>query len=292
MQDVNLTNGKLEYRYSHPEAGYALDVEMACSSNDLFTNEKLSTTAKNQFLVTFESSGGCVSLQFSEIWGWMMRFQWAFFVFFMAIGLVMNFLGNYFLMPVLFITGVAEASFFIMLICYSTFTKESQEWWVGWLVLAVSFFVGLGIGVLFMKNKKVGQMSLAGWGGFSFALLIYNTFLYKVKSDIALYAITAVMGIGYSVLFIYFAEHILIHATAMIGSFMMCFGIGLVAGHYPNPFTIATMIKYDQITEIDPLFYAYLGGNIVLYIIGCVVQYRHLYAERRLQKQLKGSIQS
>lgn len=56
---------------------------------------------------------------------------------------------------------------------------------------------------------------------------------------------------------------------------MAVYGIGLVAGHYPNPFTIQEMIKHNTLNDIDPLYYAYLGGNLVLYIIGCVVQYRH-----------------
>ncbi len=35
------------------------------------------------------------------------------------------------------------------------------------------------------------------------------------------------------------------------------------------------MIKNGQIEDIDPLYYAYMAGNIVLYILGCFVQYRH-----------------
>lgn len=169
-----------------------------------------------------------------------------------------------------------------MLICYSTFTKESREIWVGWVILVVSVVVGLGVGVLFWKKKQIGSFCLASWGGFSFGLLIYSSFLYKFNSNIALWTFTVGMGLLYGVLILFWAEHILIHATSMIGSFLTIFAIGLVAGHYPNPFTIVELIKYDQIKEIDPLFYAYLGGNIVLYIMGCVVQYRHLYKQRAL----------
>jgi hypothetical protein len=56
---------------------------------------------------------------------------------------------------------------------------------------------------------------------------------------------------------------------------MFTYGIGLVAGHYPNPFTIVELIKNNQWKGMDPLFYAYMGGTLLLYIIGCVVQYRH-----------------
>jgi hypothetical protein len=51
------------------------------------------------------------------------------------------------------------------------------------------------------------------------------------------------LGVLYVVLLFFFFDHILIHATAMIGSFTFVFGIGLVAGHYTNPFLIAQYIK-------------------------------------------------
>jgi len=43
---------------------------------------------------------------------------------------------------------------------------------------------------------------------------------------------------------------------------------------------------------VDPLFYAYLGGNLVLYAAGCIWQYRRLKEYLRLQKELKGSTAS
>ena len=70
-------------------------------------------------------------------------------------------------------------------------------------------------------------------------------------------------------------DHILIQATALFGSFIFCYGVGMVAGHYPNPFIIQELIKNGQLDAIDPIYYAYLGGNLVLFILGLLVQYRH-----------------
>lgn len=44
---------------------------------------------------------------------------------FIVIGFVVCFFGNTFFQPILFLTGVAQAAFVIMLICYSTFAKDS-----------------------------------------------------------------------------------------------------------------------------------------------------------------------
>jgi Domain of unknown function (DUF4203) len=93
------------------------------------------------------------------------------------------------------------------------------------------------------------------------------------------------MAIVFGVLTIFFFDHILIQSTSILGSFVVVYGIGLIAGHYPNPFNIVSMIKNGQFNEIDPLFYAYMGGNIVLYIIGAFVQYRHKRANPKYRPE-------
>ena len=69
---------------------------------------------------------------------------------------------------------------------------------------------------------------------------------------------------------VFFFDDILIHATAIMGSVSFICGVGMVAGHYTNPFLIVDLIKFGQMDKIDPLFYAYFGANIFLYAAGCV----------------------
>lgn len=78
----------------------------------------------------------------------------------------------------------------------------------------------------------------------------------------------------FGILALFFFDHILIHATAILGSYLAIYGIGLVAGHYQNPFTLATLIKNHELDSIDPIFYAYLAGNLVMYVCGMLFQYR------------------
>lgn len=235
----------------------------------------------------FTDEAGCDVGELSAIWSWVEDNKWPFFSLFLLTGLFLTFLGNYFLMPILFIAGVAQASFLIMLICYNTFLFNEEKVWVGWLVIVLSAVVGLGVGFIFMKFQKVGTFCLAAWGGFSIGLLFYNAFIYKIDNDAALWGFSIAFGLLYGLCVFFIADHILIHATAIIGSFLTVFGIGLVAGHYPNPFTIVELIKHGQIEgSIDPLFYAYFGGNIVLCLLGCFVQYRHR-KDLLLKKELK-----
>jgi hypothetical protein len=95
-----------------------------------------------------------------------------------------------------------------------------------------------------MKYEKVGGFFLVAWGGFNTGMLFFNAFLYKINSDWALWGFSVGIGILYAVLMIFFFDEILIHATAMIGSFCFVYGVGLVAGHYTSPFLIVDLIKY------------------------------------------------
>ena len=113
---------------------------------------------------------------------------------------------------------------------------------MGWVTLTCSIMIGVMVGFILMKYEKFGGFCLAAWGGFSTGLLMYNAFLYKIESQVALWSFAVALGVLYAVLLIFFFDHILIHATAMIGSFFFIFGIGLVAGHYDNPFNIAQLL--------------------------------------------------
>jgi H+/gluconate symporter-like permease len=156
----------------------------------------------------------------------------------------------------------------------------------------VSTIIGVGVGFIFIKYKKIGGFFLATWGGFSMGLLFYNAVLYKIDSEIALWCFTLGIGLLYGMSIFFFFDHILIHTTSFLGAFSALFGIGLVAGKYPNPFTIVQMMQNGIFTEIDPAFYGYFAGTLVLYVIGCVWQYRVLNQKRRLNKELKGSMTS
>lgn len=161
------------------------------------------------------------------------------FVVFLIIGTVVCFLGRTLFKPVIFIAGVLLTVSLVWIIFYSTFLNENTKSWVGWVVLAGSIIVGLIIGCVFIKIVKLGAFILGAWGGFTLSLLIYNSFLYKMNSEVGFWCFCVGVAILFGVLALCFFDHILIHATALAGSFLVINAIGLVAGHYQNPFTIA-----------------------------------------------------
>lgn len=68
-------------------------------------------------------------------------------------------------------------------------------------------------------------------------------------------------------------DHVLILTTSLGGAYLFVAGIGLVAGGFQNPFTIVT--QRNNGVSVDAVFYAYMAGILVMWILGALVQYRH-----------------
>ena len=105
-------------------------------------------------------------------------------IIFILVGLFVCFLGRLLFKPILFITGILIGMAATWLICYATFLYDNNEQWVFWVILTVSILIGLVIGFFLFKFPKVGAFFIAAWGGFSLALLLYNSFMYKIDIQI------------------------------------------------------------------------------------------------------------
>lgn len=158
--------------------------------------------------------------------------RWPMFAIFLVIGTFVCFLGRKLFRPMLFIAGLLLSIAIIWLLFYSTFLDSNTKAWVGWLVLAGSAVLGVIVGVILVKFERVGALILAGWGGFSLALLIYNAFLYHMDSEVGFWIFTIGVAVVVAILAVFFFEHVLIHSTALSGAFLAVQGIGLVAGRY------------------------------------------------------------
>jgi Domain of unknown function (DUF4203) len=196
------------------------------------------------------------------------------FVLFVSTGLFICFAGRVLFKPIIYICSLFVVTSFILVIAYNTFLLNNQKTWVGWLVIGLAILAGLVAGCCVIRLIKLAIFIVAAWGGFALALLIYNAFMYKMNSEAGFWSFTLGVALTCGILSLCFWNHILIHATAFLGAYMAIFGLGLVAGRYTNPFTIVEMIKNHQIDHVDPVFYAYMAGNIVLYLMGMLFQYR------------------
>lgn len=53
-------------------------------------------------------------------------------------------------------------------------------------------------------------------------------------------------------------------------------GVSAYAGHYYNEATMAKMLQDGLLDEIDPYYWAYIGGFALAVLIGCCVQFNRL----------------
>lgn len=81
-------------------------------------------------------------------------------------------------------------------------------------------------------------------------------------------------------------ERVLILATSVLGSYAIVRGVSMYAGHYYNEFTMAEMLKAGLLTDIDPFYWCYVGGFVVLAIGGFCLQTKHLKM-RQAQAKIK-----
>jgi hypothetical protein len=249
-------------------------LNIACENNDnLFSGETFAAEGTT-VVGNFKSKTGCKKGQLSAIWEWFNNNKWAMFVFFLVSGLIICFMGRTIFKPILFIVSVFVAFSFVMLIAYSTFLSDNPKAWAGWVTIAVAVVLGLFLGWLLLKFIRIGIFIVAAMGGYSVGLLLYKAFMYKIHSQTGFWCFTIGVALLFGVLSLCFFNHLLIHATAILGSFIAIYGIGLVAGRYTNPFTIGELIENGQLDDVDPVFYAYLAGNLVLYAMGVAYQYR------------------
>ena len=147
-------------------------------------------------------------------------------------GLFICFLGRRLFKPVIFITGMVFGVAILWFIFYKTVLKDSEKDWTGWVVCIGVLVLGFVLGCLFIKIVKLGVFLLAAWGGFVLGLLLYNSFFYLYCGNGGLWGISLGIGFVCGIVALKFCDHLLIISTAMIGSFLLVSGVGVVAGGY------------------------------------------------------------
>lgn len=215
---------------------------MGCTDKKGITQSSIDETDVCTPRLSFAHSSGCKIGSLSALWKWVGDNKWAMFSIFLVVGFIVCFLGRTLFKPVIFIAGVLLSVSLVWIIFYSTFLNENTKSWVGWVVLSSSILLGLIIGCLFVKVVKLGAFIVAAWGGYCLALLMYNSFMYFMHSNVGFWCWTIGVALICGLLALKFFDHILILSTALAGSFLAINGIGLVAGRYQNPFTIADEI--------------------------------------------------
>jgi len=213
---------------------------------------------------------------FNAFWTWLNNNKVVMCIVFMLVGIIVGLLGRKLFSVIVFLAAVFVSIGLVMVISYATFLKDNHETWVGWVTLSVGAILGLLLGWLFVKIIKLGAFAVAAFGGFQLGLFLYETFpMYKIDSQAFFWCFCIGLALICGLLAVCLFDHVLILTTAFGGAYLFVSGIGLVAGHFDNPFTIASERAADPNFTISGWFYLYMAGILVMAIFCSIVQYRH-----------------
>jgi hypothetical protein len=183
----------------------------------------------------------------SALWDWGQKHGWVIAIPFIAVGALMLFFGSKIMNIVYFICGIIFSVAMIWLIFYTTFMQTNSNDFLGWVIFLGSALIGIVLGKFFNKFNKLGNFCLGFISGFGTGLMIFNSIAQLISSYWVLWSLTLGLGFLSGGLILWIPEILIIHSTAFFGSFFLTNGIGMLVGHYQNPFTIIEMIRNGEV---------------------------------------------
>ncbi len=129
-----------------------------------------------------------------------------------------------------------------------------------WIVLGISFLVGLGIAYFAINMITFAKICMGGYLGYTFSLVFYQFILRYIETtnpEIIFWIITIICVIAGALLMNFLVKQVMIIATSLIGSYSVIRGISLYAGKFPNEEVIFQLLKnkeFDQLAEVSNNF--------------------------------------
>ena len=145
-----------------------------------------------------------------------------------------------------------------------------------WYFLGGGALAGIFVGLLLAWALKIGAAILAGWGGLCLALILNETILYRFGAEWLFWTSIVVIMVACAVAAYFIFDIAIVMASVVLGSYAMVRGVSAYAGHYYNEATMAKMLKDGLLDDIDPYYWAYVGGFALAVLLGTLVQCRRL----------------
>lgn len=183
-----------------------------------------------------DAKEACPALDINEIWTFLNKYYVLWGACFVLIGVFLNFFGRKMIDPATFILAFLTSTFALALILYTLFFEHERKEWVNWFVLTLCAFVGIAVGILFVKIK-IGVIVIGAVAGGALGLIITNTF--QVPSELAFWSIVIGSAALLALIGIKKSNFFKICTTSLIGSYMIIRGVSFYAGGYPNEFILA-----------------------------------------------------
>lgn len=243
-----------------------------------------STANGEVYYATQKSELGCGVFTANALIQFVDEYSWFFGIGFIVLGVFFGLMGLKLFNVALFLVGTIVVAGLILFIFYASFLQDNTKEWVSWTVLSFSVLLGLISGFLLVKLEKFAGAILAAWGGFLLGVLINETVMWLAGSAVLFWVINVVMALVFFAIGYKFFDQAVMISTSFIGSYMMMKGVGIMAGGFPNIYVLIKMIEDGAIESIDPVFYAYLFGIVVLTVLTSIFQFKVWYKKREAEE--------
>lgn len=197
-------------------------------------------------------------------------------------GLVFTFFGRKLLRPILFLTGFYLCSLITLSLLYRFEPKngDGTTVWTApnrdWIFMGVCAGAGILGGILLSVFHRLGVCLVGLMGGFTLSLFIMSFFNGDlIQKEVVRNVIAVAFAVAGAVLAVIYENTVVIICTSMFGSYIVMFGVDLMAR---TGFATASidMMKGQMINYRieNKAVYGLMVATVILAIIGIVVQFR------------------
>lgn len=232
------------------------------------------------------SWAACERLSVSQLWGYLADYSDYFGAFLLIAGLLLVFVGRSLVKPAVCCAGFLTTIVLSCVIYYSVYLNDTSDLSEFWYFLGGGAAVGILVGLLMCWAMKLGAAILAGWGGVCAGLILNETLVYRAGMEWLFWVTIVVCALGAAITVFFILDEMVITSTALLGSYCLVRGTACYAGHYYNEVTMAKLMEEGLLEDIDPWYWAYVGGFVVMLALGMFVQCS-AFKKEKARKQAK-----
>jgi len=233
------------------------------------------------------SRAGCSVLDISSLWDYLDQYSYEIGAIAIIAGVLLVLWGKKFIKPAIFFAGFLATIVLGCLIFYAIYFDQNSQLADFWWILGASAFAGIIVGLILSCFVKLGTAILAGWGGYCLGLIFYEGVLFHAGQEWLFYVSCIGCAIVCFILTFKLFDVMCILGTVALGCYALVRGVACYAGHYYNEAYMAQMLEKGLLADIDPWYWAYVGGFVVMFILGFWYQYGVLKKEREAERKKK-----
>lgn len=222
----------------------------------------------------FESKLGCAIVSYSVISDFLNQNRTIFAISLIVAGAFLCVAGYRIILITIFLATILVTVGVTALIAFNFFvTLETKHLYL-WLILAGSIILGIILGALMYKFRRIGICIIAFCGGVCIGFILNNAVMRYAESNTLFWIVLIGCGLACAIIAVFLYIIAAIVSTSLLGSYMLVRGVSVFVGHFPNEMTLIEQIKNGTIPKTEWQLWAYLAVMLIIFIASLAVQWK------------------